>query len=384
MQTDRRHINTKSRIVSRSTPIPPRASAHPEAVVKVQPRYPRTYQAPTDDDITRHPTTPSPVMWQYETSHYVAESSLASLSLFTPQQTPCPPSVAAPSIDALDTQPSVASMQHRKRPETDVSSRDLADVDTAPPAIAKLRTKQAIEIADMPTVPPGAHRPHRSGQRLSSFASQPPYSTEHELFHSAQTLVSNESRRSLRFNPFDRLRWWLLYPGRLESLLWSGGVILLVGITVLLSVATVLSLTASHTSQADSTPRSALRSASEPTFCSASSATNSNMQKCVIATAASPDGLQISLFSTGPFMAGTTVHLQGHGFSPSGRVVITHDANQPCQPGIVQVDQHGDFNLVLSLRNNLGWLPGNRALMVEDTASGHRVMLAFILCTGKN
>ncbi len=82
-------------------------------------------------------------------------------------------------------------------------------------------------------------------------------------------------------------------------------------------------------------------------------------------------------------MAGTTVHLQGHGFSPSGRVIITHDANLPCQPGTVQVDLHGDFNLVLSLGNNLGWSPGNRSLVVEDVASGHRVMLAFVLYTSK-
>jgi hypothetical protein len=349
--------------------------------VKAQPRYPRTYQIDKDDEIIGHPTTPSPAIWQYETSQYVGESSLASLSLFTPRQIPLPP-----SIDVLDTQP-VTSIQRSKRPgPADTASRDLADIDTAPPSIAKQlakqHTKQGMEVADIPTVPPGARRQQRSNLH-SSFAVQSPFPTDYELFHTAQTLVADDALPPWRFNPFDRFRWWLLYPGRLETLLWSGGAVLLVGLTIFLSVVTVLSLAVSHPDRADFTHNYAWHSATEPTFCGTVLATNGSMQKCVIATAASPDGLQISLFSTGPFMAGTTVHLQGHGFSPSGRVIITHDANQPCQPGAAQVDHHGDFNLVLSLRNNLGWLPGNHSLMVEDVASGHRVMLAFVLCTKK-
>src|SRR5579884_699279 len=153
MLTDRRPIAIKSRTISRHTPIPPRASAHPEAIVKAQPRYPRTYQAPTDEDITGHPTIPSPVVWQYETSQYVAESSLASLSLFTPRQMP-----RTPAIDVLDTQP-VTSIQRRKRSGlADTTSRDFADIDTAPPPMSKARTKQGMEIADIQTVPPAARR----------------------------------------------------------------------------------------------------------------------------------------------------------------------------------------------------------------------------------
>src|SRR5207248_5327030 len=33
------------------------------------------------------------------------------------------------------------------------------------------------------------------------------------------------------FNPLDRLRWWLLVPGRLEFLLWFSGTVLLMGVT---------------------------------------------------------------------------------------------------------------------------------------------------------
>lgn len=229
MQTGKRLINTNSRTISRSTPIPSRASAHPEAIVKGQPRYPRTYQASVDDGISRHPTTPPPVMWQYETAEYVAESSLASLSLVKQCQTLCPP-----SIDALDTQPSVASIQCRERPSpADISSHDLADINTVPPSMVQPRTQQGMEIADIPTVPPGAscqQRPDHLTWSLPRWS----YQTDEELFRQAQTQAADNNRRLLRFNPFDRLRWWLLYPGRLESLLWSSGAVLLVGLTVFL------------------------------------------------------------------------------------------------------------------------------------------------------
>ncbi len=43
-------------------------------------------------------------------------------------------------------------------------------------------------------------------------------------------------------NPLERVRWWLLYPGRIEFLLLAGGTLLLLGITTLLILVTVLSL----------------------------------------------------------------------------------------------------------------------------------------------
>jgi hypothetical protein len=379
MQIDRRFIKIKSRTVSRSTPIPPRASAHPEAVVKVQHGYFRAYRVPTSDDTTRLTADPAQDSWQHKTSYDAAESGPASSSLLTPQPLLNQSVVVASSIDVLDTLPSVASVQRQEKPENSATlARDLADVDTVPPAIAQARAKQDFTMADIPTVPPDARHVSATRRNPSSLASQPPYATDYELFQAA----SGEDELSLRFDLFDRCRWWLLYPGRLETLLWSAGTVLLVGITVLLSVISVLSLTASHVNQVDSGHGSTLSGATS-TFCSVSPQAGSGTQKCVIATAASPDGLQISLFSHGLFVTGATVHLEGHGFSPLGRVIITHDANLPCQPGTVQVDQHGDFSLVLSLPRNLGWQPGNHALVVEDVASKHRVMLAFVLCASK-
>jgi hypothetical protein len=371
MQTGKKLTNTKTR--THATPIPPRASAHPEAVVKLQPRYARAYRVSVDDDMSQLPTTP-PVMWQYETAEYVAESSLAALSLLTPRHIP-----RHPAIDVLETQPSLACVQRRHRTApAENAGRDLADVDTVPPAMEQARTQQAVEIADIPTVPPEARGSRRSGELTAPRARC--YPTEEELCSPARNRTELDKAPVLHFNPFDHLRWWLLYPGRLESLLWSGGIVLLVGLTVLLSVVTVLSLVVSHSGQAGTPHSNTGQSAMASPLCGALFTANGDIQKCIIATASSPDGLQISVFSTAPFMVDTSVHLQGHGFSPAGRVIITHDANLPCQPATVQADQQGDITLVLLLNSNAGWSPGNHTLVLLDSASGHRVMLAFVLC----
>ncbi|GER89280.1 hypothetical protein KDW_34420 [Dictyobacter vulcani] len=62
--------------------IPARASAHPVAVVKIRPRYPRIAETAEGGDITRIPTMPqSRAIWEYETPHYAAASSLSVLTL---------------------------------------------------------------------------------------------------------------------------------------------------------------------------------------------------------------------------------------------------------------------------------------------------------------
>jgi len=38
---------------------------------------------------------------------------------------------------------------------------------------------------------------------------------------------STEDRPAFIHNPLDYIRWWLLYPGRLEFLFWLGGAVLL-------------------------------------------------------------------------------------------------------------------------------------------------------------
>ena len=380
MQTDRRLINAATDAASRSTPIPPRTAAHPEAVVKIRPRFPRMYEESLkDDDISRHPTAPPPIMWQYETPDYVAESSVPSLSLFMLDRV-SNLSVAIPATDDEDTQPSMKIVQDQGHKARGSKPVDLTEIDTAPCAAVKIYAGQSpvdSDIADIPTVPPAvAYALEAGAQRIPK-----PLVSEQET-GKVSASWSNEPRRfAVGLNPFDRLRWWLLYPGRLESLLWSSGMLLLVSITIVLAIVTTLSLSALHMSQVSFPHAYASNSAVGTSFCTMGSSGDSAAQKCVVATAASPEGLQIALFHAGPFVAGATVHLQGHGFSPAGRVIITHDAGMPCQPGMVVADQHGDFNVSLTLGNGTAWSPGNHELMVVDTASRHRVMLAFVLYT---
>lgn len=52
----------------------------------------------------------------------------------------------------------------------------------------------------------------------------------------------NDQRHPIRLDPLERIRWWLLYPGRIEFLLLVGGTLLLFGITTLLVLVMVLSL----------------------------------------------------------------------------------------------------------------------------------------------
>src|SRR5690349_1400812 len=85
--------------------IPARASAHPDAVVKVRPRYPRWISDLEQEDITRLPTVPqSETIWQFETPRYAAESSLSSLTL----------AVTDTNLVAVPAIPRAATIQQRK------------------------------------------------------------------------------------------------------------------------------------------------------------------------------------------------------------------------------------------------------------------------------
>lgn len=179
------------------TTVPPRASAYPSDVVKVRPKYPRTYSnvETLERDVTRIPTMPPPpAIWQYETPQYEAESSLSSLSLAISEAT----RLRSPAIDELDTRPPTpdahsAEEKHRNSNQKYGSSPTTQDIDWA-----------AIK-----TTPEFAGR--RAAQHIS---------------------VST---------PFDQFRWWLLVPGRIEFILWLCGTIALICVTALL----VFMLTAS-------------------------------------------------------------------------------------------------------------------------------------------
>ncbi len=169
-----------------TTTIPPRASAYPTDVVKVRPRYPRTYVGTgiLERDVTRIPTMPpTAAIWQYETPQYEAESSLSSLSLAISEAT----RVHNPSIDELDTSPPPLDFHT-------LGGRNRSAKRKYPPTAS-----QEIDRTKIKTTPEFVGQQEASGVSISS--------------------------------PFDQFRWWLLLPGRIELLLWICGTVLLLCVT---------------------------------------------------------------------------------------------------------------------------------------------------------
>jgi len=151
-------------------------------------------------------------------------------------------------------------------------------------------------------------------------------------------------------------------------------------VTVVLLLMTILSV---HTSPAQSPAFAPADSSSETNipFCSmVVSASNHADTNCTVATATSPDGLQLVLVSNGPFVSGDTVYLLGQGFTPGKEVTLLYDNNRPCQPAIVKADAHGRFNIKFKLaKNNTPWQPGNHQLTASDASTQHTVSLALLL-----
>lgn len=258
---------TTGRVPNPMTPIPPRASAFPHQRVRVRPRY--TQIVPRQEDITRIPTLPPPsAIWKYESAEYEAESSLGSLSLVVP-----------PAIDELDTHPTpflqeeaVAIDELDTLPFRDmVMSPSIDELDTLPehflPAIDEFDTQppsidraartlalrdplyiqdeDTAALLEADTVPPPGTAQHfvRSIKNSSSISSSS--ERERSLQQSAKSRSAGNRGASFFkpvFTPLDRLRWWLLSPGRLELLVYTGGVILLLLGTCLLVLAVLFSV----------------------------------------------------------------------------------------------------------------------------------------------
>lgn len=276
-------------------------------------------------------------MWQYETPNYQVESSLPSLSLIEQEAARVHP------IDKLATQPPRISQQP-----------DISEVSTLPPRPARRATPTKhfrAFLSTIPTIPPPQKRPSISPPTPDKPL---PQHAEHEP----------------RFNPLDSLRWWLVRPGRIESLCWIAGTILLFSITSLLFYVTLLSTGVLHTGP---TPQAKNMVMLMP--CATPLGQDTTGNNCISASAS--NGLQLIIFNDGPFMTGGGVHVQGQGFQPRGNVTLLHDNNQPCEPGTLQADPHGMFTI--NMLFNEDWKPGDHHLVINDTVSKRSIVLTFTL-----
>jgi hypothetical protein len=109
------------------------------------------------------------------------------------------------------------------------------DITRIPTLPERLTRPRRYDLADVKTVPPHVRS---DVSRLDTI--------EHanSIYIQYMDGAKNGSGRDNLFilNPLERIRWWLLYPGRLEFLLLAGGTLLLLGSTTLLVLLMVVSL----------------------------------------------------------------------------------------------------------------------------------------------
>ena len=174
--------------------VPARASAHPEEIASIRPRHARVTSGETSKDLTCVPTMPQPrSISQYETLHYTAESSFEMLSVALSDTDVALNALPSASLMVLSAKQKKYGEQPRQQSIIErLRKHDVTDIDTVPPLIS-----HAFGVGAQHTFP---------------------------------------------LRPGDKLRWWLLQPGRLEFLLWLLGTILLIAVTVILLLLLLSSL----------------------------------------------------------------------------------------------------------------------------------------------
>jgi hypothetical protein len=302
----------------------------------------------------------SPV-WEYESPNFQVASSLPALSLLI-SESPTQPEIESrgkatrrlPRIDEIDTVPSLNQARSIE------SSRALVP------------TASRFEVATFDR--PGetalnvlASKENKPSSWTAGAASQSSYAR----------LISSRSKRkkhrpTISLNPIDRVRWWLLRPGRIEFVLWLGGTVLLVSVTCVLLLVTAFSfewLT--------------------PGFSGASSTnmagTSTGPQQQATVTAAG--GLILTRTDTGPLLPGQSIHLHGQGFSLHGHIKFLFDGSQPIldqygKSDSTQADAQGVFSTTLRLNDNLPWHPGPHFIAARDLATNRVATVAFDLAPG--
>ena len=385
------------------TPIPARASANQHVR--------RTGKLAEESDVTRLPTMP-PASSAWQDEDFMVESSVASLSLSRRRATAIEqldtmPPPLSPTVDELDTIPPLLSPVVAKR--TTISLPPAIDerdtISQLSPSLDKQNTvppQLSPSIDELVTQPP--QRKETSTvqkdavlftRQHSPSASISPATVESILLKGgadgtswttaqgkdswlAQRVASkkrDDQRTRKSFNPLDSLRWWLLYPGRIEFLLWFNGAIVLVVITFLLFFATTLSLgwlniggaTNNGTNGMQNAHANGNKPAPAQTPCTAA---NAKKPQCR-STTVSSSGLQLTLVDNNVLYASTSIYLHGQGFSANGTVALTYDAQLPCHPNITQTDAQGTFSISLLLGSNVQ--AGKHQIIALDMASSHAV-----------
>lgn len=284
-----------------TSPVPPRASAQPAHLNQLRPRYrPVAATKPTAQDVTRIPTQPA-------------------------------------------------------RP---VDATEIATKPASPVAVEEVATQ-----------PP----PARRGLLLSSRSSGPTPSYSWTADEGANPYYAKyiagwgkfrTPRRRPSLSTAERLRWWLLYPGRIEFLLWFGGTLLLMGITCVFLFVSLVSIGWIEVPRSNDN----VGGYTEQSSCSTE-------QACL--PAVTP---HLQLLSKSPLTSGQAISLRGQGFSPNRRVTLTHDHGLPCVPPTVQADARGSFTVTLQA-TGVFWGAGTHHIQAYDTRSKRQASFSLLIVT---
>ncbi len=344
--------------------------------------------------------------WQHESASYEAVSSLSSLSLIISEEPTAPPRSPRSTrrlehIDEIDTVPRPSGQMRSVLPSsgpTRAVPKDLPETPLPPDALSlrfddlEIPASLALVLSETTPPVPFSHideidtlpEPRQASSRLPVHA---PVESRESAVDAASWTAGPDSTSSLAarfiatrsprrrrrqrarlFNPLDRTRWWLLRPGHIEFVFWTLGSVLLFGITLLILLATILSVMVPGLSTSGNFPTSTVRaSAASPQ-----------------ATAGASHALRLTLAGKAAFAPGAELQLQGQGFPVHSQVIFLLDDrlslfNQQGKAASVQSDATGHFAVNVWLGQGSGWTTGAHRIVARETASGQQVTLAITL-----
>lgn len=407
------------------TPIPARASAH-----RAQSKpgvVPRRMRSGTSSASPAALPTPKTEGWRHKSANYEVASSLSSLSLIISETPTAPPrspraNECLEHIDEIDTVPQ-ASGQARAVPRSSARSQpvlpDIAETplsgDPPPLRFDDLVTPSgavvlsgihppllSTYIDEIDTVPEGGQNSVRA-LALSTANIDEIDTVPEGGQNSARTLVTSRvaarevavdaaswtagpvaasslaadliaarntrhQHRARIFNPLDRTRWWLLRPGHIEFLLWTVGSLFLFGITLLILLATILSVMIPNLPTRGNFPTSAVNAA----------------EATPAETQAASGSVHLILSGKTALPPGAEIRLQGEGFHPQSQVVFLLDGrlallDQHGQAATIQTDTSGHFVTNVWLGQGPSWTTGSHQLLARETASGRQIGIAITI-----
>jgi hypothetical protein len=128
----------------------------------------------------------------------------------------------------------------------------VPQIDELPTMTFAPRQYSPSHVEDLPTMPPAPRQysPSRTSSNAEAQLMAPLHPASQRRQHNTDALSQTfkiDSRRlaagqSPFRNPVDRLRWWLLKPGHIEFVLWIGGTLLLMIITLMFFLAAAIGL----------------------------------------------------------------------------------------------------------------------------------------------